>query len=174
MVYSTVDALEIARGLGRRQVVFLSVGFETTTPTVAAALLRAASEKVDNFSVLTANKTIVPALERLGKIKPVGHPDHIIVLGIDGTPEALDWIREGIMDSTSAQPLYDYGIVCSRFIMDYLEGKEIKPGVVEEPGALWSPAEIVRGEYGLELQLSTTLVTKENVDNPGLWGNVLK
>ena len=117
---------------------------------------------------------VVPALERLGKIKPVGHPDHIIVLGIDGSPEALDWIRDGIMDSTSAQPLYDYGIVCSKFIKDYLEGKEIKPGKVEEPGALWSPAQIAEGEYGLELQLATTLVTKENVDHPGLWGNVLK
>ncbi len=117
---------------------------------------------------------VVPALDRLGKIKPVGHPDHIIVLGIDGTPEALDWIRKGTMDSTSAQPLYDYGIVCARFIKDYLEGKEIKPGKVEGPGALWSPAEIVEGEYGLELKLATTLVTKENVDDPGLWGNVLK
>lgn len=117
---------------------------------------------------------VVPALERIGKLKPVGHRDHIIVLGIDGTPEALDWIRDGIMDSTSAQPLYDYGIVCSKFIKDYLEGKEIKPGKVEEPGALWSPAQIAKGEYGLELQLATTLVTKENVDNPGLWGNVLK
>jgi ABC-type sugar transport system substrate-binding protein len=117
---------------------------------------------------------VVPALERLGRLKPIGHPDHIIVLGIDGTPEALDWIRDGYMDSTSAQPLYDYGIVCSKFIKDYLEGKEIKPGKVEEPNALWSPAEIVKGEYGLELQLATTLVTKENVDDRRLWGNVLK
>lgn len=117
---------------------------------------------------------VVPALERVGRLKPVGHPDHIIVLGIDGTPEALDWIREGKMDSTSAQPLYDYGIVCSKFIKDYLEGKEIKSGRVEEPNALWSPAEIVIGEYGLELQLATTLVTKENVDDRRLWGNVLK
>jgi hydrogenase expression/formation protein HypD len=66
VVYSPLDALEIARGLGGREVVFLSVGFETTTPTIAAALLRAVSEKVDNFSVLAANKTIVPALELLG------------------------------------------------------------------------------------------------------------
>lgn len=117
---------------------------------------------------------VVPALQRLGKLKPIGDPEHIILLGIDGTPAALDWIREGIMDSTSAQPLYDYGIVCSRFIKDYLEGKPIKPGKVEEPDALWSPAEISQGEYCLELQLATTLVTKENVDDPRLWGNKLR
>ncbi len=116
---------------------------------------------------------VVPALERLGKLKPVGDPAHIIVLGIDGSPDGLNWIRKGWMDSTSAQPLYDYGIVCARFIKDYLEGKSIGPGKVEQPGALWSPAEIVQGQYGLELQLATTLVTKENVDNPGLWANVL-
>ena len=116
---------------------------------------------------------VVPALDRLGKLKPVGDKNHIILLGIDGTPDALDWIRKGTMDSTSSQPLYDYGIICVRYIKDSLEGKEITPGTVEEQGALWSPAKIQKGKVGLELQLATTLVTKDNVDNPGLWGNVL-
>jgi hypothetical protein len=39
--------------------------------------------------------------------------------------------------------------------------------------ALWSPAEIREGEYGLELLMATTAVTKDNVDDPRLWGNVL-
>ena len=117
---------------------------------------------------------VISALERVGRLVPIEDEDHIIVIGIDGTPEALDWIRDGYMDGTAAQPLYDYGIVCAQFIQDYLEGREIELGVVDEPDALWSPAEIVEGEVGLELQLSTTLVTRENVDDERLWGNVLE
>jgi ABC-type sugar transport system substrate-binding protein len=117
---------------------------------------------------------VVSALDRLGKLVPIGDKNHIIILGIDGSADALNWIRNDLMDSTSSQPLYDFGIVCSRYIKDTLEGVEIKPGTVEEPGALWSPAKIQEVAVGLELQLATTLVTKENVDDPGLWGNVLK
>lgn len=65
IVYSTLDALEIARQRADRQVVFLGVGFETTAPTVAAAIRIAASEGLKNFSVLTAHKVVPPALRAL-------------------------------------------------------------------------------------------------------------
>ncbi len=117
---------------------------------------------------------VIPALERLGRLKPVGDAEHILVVGIDGTPEALDWIREGKMDATAAQPLYDFGIVAALYIKDVLGGKAIEAGVVEEEDALWSPAEVREGEYGMEILLATTLVDQSNVDDPRLWGNVLK
>lgn len=65
VVYSTLDALDMARREPERQVVFLGVGFETTAPTVAAAVLSAASGGVANFSVLSAAKVIPPALQTL-------------------------------------------------------------------------------------------------------------
>ena len=64
-VYSSLDALQIARDNPGRQVIFLGVGFETTTPTVAAAILTAEQEGLKNFSVVSSNKVMPPALEAL-------------------------------------------------------------------------------------------------------------
>jgi hydrogenase expression/formation protein HypD len=61
MVYSTLDALQIARDNPEKAVVFLGVGFETTAPTIAAAILQAAGEGLDNFSVLSLHKLTPPA-----------------------------------------------------------------------------------------------------------------
>jgi hydrogenase expression/formation protein HypD len=64
-VYSTRDALEIARRAAAeepvRPVVFLGVGFETTAPTIAAAILQARAEGLANFSVLSLHKLTPPA-----------------------------------------------------------------------------------------------------------------
>jgi len=82
MVYSPSDALEAAKGEPGRQVLFLGVGFETTTPTVAATLIRARREGVKNFSVLPLAKLVPPALEAIlssGKAKVEGFilPGHV-------------------------------------------------------------------------------------------------
>jgi len=65
IVYSTVDALEIAAKNPNNNVVFLGVGFETTAPTVAAAILTADKMHLNNFSVLCAHKVLPPALVAL-------------------------------------------------------------------------------------------------------------
>ncbi len=61
LVYSTLDALKIARENPAQPVVFLGVGFETTAPTVAAAILQAQAERLENFSVLSLHKLTPPA-----------------------------------------------------------------------------------------------------------------
>jgi hydrogenase expression/formation protein HypD len=65
VVYSTMDALEIARQNPGRPVVFLGVGFETTAPTVAASILAARQSGLDNYYVVSAHKTVPPALAAL-------------------------------------------------------------------------------------------------------------
>lgn len=65
IVYSTFDALDIAKANPDKNVVFLGVGFETTAPTVAAAILTAARTGVTNFSVISAHKIVPPALAAL-------------------------------------------------------------------------------------------------------------
>jgi len=60
MVWSTRDALTIARDNPRRQVVFFAIGFETTTPPTAVAILQAAREGLENFSVF-CNHVLTPA-----------------------------------------------------------------------------------------------------------------
>jgi hydrogenase expression/formation protein HypD len=61
MVYSALDALAIARATPERPVVFLGVGFETTAPTIAAAILQADQEGLRHFSVLSLHKLTPPA-----------------------------------------------------------------------------------------------------------------
>lgn len=65
IVYSPMDALEIAKNNKNIEVVFLSVGFETTIPTEAATIKRAIEEDIRNFSMLTGNKLTPPAVDAL-------------------------------------------------------------------------------------------------------------
>lgn len=71
MVYSPSDALALARENPGRQVVFLGVGFETTAPTVASCIKKAAQEGLKNFTVLCAHKTMPHAMEALLKDQEV-------------------------------------------------------------------------------------------------------
>ena len=63
IVYSPLDALRVARKNPDREVVFLGIGFETTTPAVAATLEEAREEGLSNFSVFSLHKLVPPALE---------------------------------------------------------------------------------------------------------------
>jgi len=65
VVYSTLDALEIARNNPSKKIVFMGVGFETTSPTIASAILKADEEKINNFFVLSVGKVIPPAMRAL-------------------------------------------------------------------------------------------------------------
>jgi hydrogenase expression/formation protein HypD len=60
MIYSTQDALRIARENPARQVVLFAIGFETTTPPTAVVLRQAAQEELNNFSVF-CNHVLTPA-----------------------------------------------------------------------------------------------------------------
>ena len=63
MVYSTSDALKIARENPHRQVVFFAIGFETTTPPTAVAIKLARAEGLQNFSVF-CNHVLTPVAMR--------------------------------------------------------------------------------------------------------------
>lgn len=67
-VYSAVDAVDIAAANPERQVVFLGVGFETTAPGTAAAVLTAKERGLENFTVWSMLKTVEPALRALMKM----------------------------------------------------------------------------------------------------------
>jgi hydrogenase expression/formation protein HypD len=73
MVYSTTDALAIARAHPGREVVFLAIGFETTTPPTAVAVLAAQAEGLANFSIL-CNHVLTPAAMHAILAAPKGVP----------------------------------------------------------------------------------------------------
>ena len=65
IVYSPLDALKLAQDNPEREIVFVGVGFETTTPLVAMSIKRAKAMGLKNFSVFAAHKTMPGALETI-------------------------------------------------------------------------------------------------------------
>jgi hydrogenase expression/formation protein HypD len=65
MVYSTQDALRLARANPERSVVFFAIGFETTAPATAVAVLQAKEQGLANFSVFCNHVLTPPAIEHI-------------------------------------------------------------------------------------------------------------
>jgi hydrogenase expression/formation protein HypD len=65
IVYSPLDALEIARNNPDKQVVFFAVGFETTAPANAMAVYQAEQQGIENFSLLVSHVLVPPAMEAI-------------------------------------------------------------------------------------------------------------
>ena len=65
VIYSPMDAVKIARENPTKQVVFFGVGFETTVPAIAASVLHAEKNNVQNYSVLPANVLVPPAMHAI-------------------------------------------------------------------------------------------------------------
>ena len=64
-VYSPMDAVDLAKRMPDEQVVFLGVGFETTAPANAMAVYQAAVQGIENFSLLSYQVRVPPAIEAL-------------------------------------------------------------------------------------------------------------
>jgi hydrogenase expression/formation protein HypD len=82
IVYSTMDALQIARENPTKSMVFLGIGFETTAPTTAASVLQAEQEGINNYYVLSLHKLCPPVIKALldsGEVKLNGLicPGHV-------------------------------------------------------------------------------------------------
>lgn len=95
VVYAPFDAVKLAQDNPDEQVVFLSVGFETTTPSDVIAVKKAMNAGLKNFSILTANKTMPGAYEAMGKsCDAFLYPGH--VHAITGTRICKDMCDKGV------------------------------------------------------------------------------
>jgi hydrogenase expression/formation protein HypD len=102
IVYSPMDALDIARNNPNELVVFLGVGFETTTPGIAATIMAAKTGNVSNFVVFSTQKTMPAPLHAL-----LSDPE----LKIDGL--LCPGHVSSIIGAGAYQPLADqYGLAC--------------------------------------------------------------
>lgn len=100
VVYSPQDAVEYAAAHPEEQVAFLSVGFETTTPSSCIAVQHAKAQELENFSLLTANKTMPGAYEAMKDSTDVFlYPGH--VHAITGTGDCEKMLTEGISGVTA-------------------------------------------------------------------------
>ena len=103
IVYSTQDALNIARDNPAKSVIFLGIGFETTAPTIAVSILEAEREGINNYYVLSCHKLCPPVMKALldsGEVRLDGIvcPGHVSAI-IGSTP--YEFIPR------------DYGIACA-------------------------------------------------------------
>ena len=95
IVYSPVDAEQYAKDHPEEQVVFLAVGFETTTPASCLAVRKAAEDGLTNFALLVANKTMPGAYAALkGSADVFLYPGH--VNAITGTELCESLVEEGV------------------------------------------------------------------------------
>ena len=65
IVYSTLDALQIANENPSKKIIFLGIGFETTAPSSAVGILNAASKSLTNFFLFSSHKIMPPAMAAL-------------------------------------------------------------------------------------------------------------
>jgi ribose transport system substrate-binding protein len=92
---------------------------------------------------------VVSALRQIGKLVPPGQQGHVVIVGLDGTPLALDRIREGTQDASVGQDPIGMGSIILDQMIAYFEGKPYDNKGMTKP----------------------ILITKENVDDPKNWGN---
>lgn len=71
IVYSPLEAVELAKNNPDKEVVFFAIGFETTSPTIAISVITAQELNLDNFSIIGSHKTIPHALRTLLSSKEI-------------------------------------------------------------------------------------------------------
>jgi ribose transport system substrate-binding protein len=97
-------------------------------------------------------KGVVSALQKLGKLKKPREPGHIFVIGLDATPLALDRIRKGTEDASMGQNPFEMASLMVKALTLHAQGKPVPKKQLVNP----------------------QVVTRANVNNPKLWGNVFK
>lgn len=83
-IYSPLDSIKLAQENPSKTIVFLAVGFETTSPTIAATILEAKRLELENLKFLTAMKLVPPALKKLRNVDGLLLPGHVaVVTGVE-------------------------------------------------------------------------------------------
>jgi ribose transport system substrate-binding protein len=119
------------------------------------ALSDALSAHPDLWGIITHCDCISPgiasALQQANRYVPAGNANHIFWAGIDGAPYGLKMIRAGVMDVGVEQSPLTVGLLAAKAVLNRV-AKGLPLG-------------------GVSVDVPTTYVTKDNVDDPGLWGN---
>jgi ABC-type sugar transport system substrate-binding protein len=102
------------------------------------------------------------------KWKKVGEPGHVAIVGIDGTQEALQAIRDGYQDATVSQPLDLYAKYGALYAIGAAAGQTWADGPTDHDSSIVTTNGIPADN------LTAALVTTANVDDPTLWANQLK
>lgn len=103
IVYSSMDAVKIAEENKNYKVVFLGIGFETTTPATAIAIKEAYERKIENFYVLSLHKIVEPIMRAVMEDKDFNIdgflcPGHVaVIIGEDGLKFLEEYKCSGVI-----------------------------------------------------------------------------
>lgn len=147
VVYSPVDAVSYAKAHPSEQVCFLSVGFETTTPACCLAVQAAQKAGLDNFSLLTANKTMPMAYEAMKNSTDVFlYPGH--VNAITGTVLLEELAQRGVSGVVAGFTASELLTAIAAALKKFEEGKPFfvnaYPRVVTREGSAKAQALVAR------------------------------
>jgi simple sugar transport system substrate-binding protein/ribose transport system substrate-binding protein len=109
---------------------------------------------------------IIAAEKAAGKFTKVGTPGHIVLFSDDGTPQEHGWIRAGEEDATISQPANLYAGFAVYYAKQAVDGAKYHAGMSTDHGS-----KIVNLLGNLEDAIVAPVVSKANVNDPGLWGN---
>lgn len=139
IVYSPSDAEKYAKEHPEEEVVFLSVGFETTTPAGCLSVKKAKEDGLSNYSILIANKTMPQAYEALkGSADVFLYPGH--VNAITGTKLCEELVQEGVSGVVAGFTAKELLTALAVALTYFQKGKPFfvncYPRVVTEEGSL--------------------------------------
>jgi len=130
-----------------------------STPDLSAIYLQ-------SDSVMLAG--VLNVLKGSGRDAPAGSSGHVFLASIDGTPFALEQLRKRTLDVAISQPLDLYVKYGVEYAKQAATGKTFTAGPTDHDSQI-----VMLGENPMDL-LPAPIVTKENVDDPSLWGNAAR
>ena len=142
IVLSSEDALQLAKDKPGKTVVFIAVGFETTTPATAVVVKEAAAGAIDNFCILSGHKLVVPAMrallsEKNDNINAFLCPGHVsAIIGYGAFAEIVeDFDRPCVVAGFEPVQIIE-GLceICRQLSADKAELKSMYSAVVTEKG----------------------------------------
>ena len=131
----------------------------TSTPDLGAIYMQ-------SNSVMLAG--VLNVLKSAGKLTEVGAPHHIYLVSIDGTPLALQKIRDGMLDAAISQPLDLYVKYGLFYLQQAVAGQTFQTGPTDHN------SHVVDYKGNPMDLLPAPTVTKANASDPMLWGNKAK
>ncbi|AQT67543.1 Hydrogenase isoenzymes formation protein HypD [Anaerohalosphaera lusitana] len=142
VVMSSDEALNLARENKDKTVVFVAVGFETTTPATAVAVGQAADENLENFTVLSGHKLVIPAMKALltdknNKIDAFLCPGHVsVIIGSDAYKTVLDDFDVPcvVAGFEPMQVIEGIGEICRQIYKDDIKVESIYHAAVKPEG----------------------------------------
>ena len=116
---------------------------------------------------------LVAALKMQNKWHTREHPDHVIIVTIDGEPIANTFIEQGYYDYSIAQDGYSYAVIGVEMVEKYtFNGQEVPLGPYENDRFYWEKCEIIESAAGPYVKVPAYEINPENATDPRHWGIV--